>query len=86
MSGRRQPATTGGGPSRDRYEVPEFLPRPANIASTAPTAAATASAPDAWRLFAALMVDAFRARPETPLPPAPPEQLRRSIALLTEGR
>lgn len=46
-----------------------------------------ASAPDAWRRFAALMVDAFRARPETPLPPAPPEQqLRRSIALLTEGR
>lgn len=45
-----------------------------------------ASAPDAWRRFAALMVDAFRARPETPLPPAPPEQqLRRSIALLTEG-
>ncbi|MGO9223262.1 SbtR family transcriptional regulator [Mycobacterium sp.] len=46
-----------------------------------------ASAPNAWRRFAALMVDAFRARPETPLPPAPPEQqLRRSIALLTEGR
>jgi AcrR family transcriptional regulator len=46
-----------------------------------------ASAPDAWRRFAALMVDAFRAPPETPLPPAPPEQqLRRSIALLTEGR
>ncbi|MEE6175989.1 TetR/AcrR family transcriptional regulator [Mycobacterium sp. 050134] len=46
-----------------------------------------ASAPDAWRRFAALMVDAFRARPVTPLPPAPPErQLRRSVALLTEGR
>lgn len=46
-----------------------------------------ASAPDAWRRFAALMVDAFRARPENPLPPAPPEQqLRRSIALLTAGR
>ncbi|WP_231639664.1 TetR/AcrR family transcriptional regulator [Mycobacterium sp. Marseille-P9652] len=46
-----------------------------------------ASAPDAWRRFAALMVDAFRRHPETPLPPAPPEQqLRRSIALLTEGR
>ncbi|OBG27573.1 TetR/AcrR family transcriptional regulator [Mycobacterium sp. 852002-51057_SCH5723018] len=45
------------------------------------------SAPNAWRRFAALMVDAFRARPEVPLPPAPPEQqLRRSIALLTEGR
>jgi AcrR family transcriptional regulator len=45
------------------------------------------AAPDAWRRFAALMVDAFGARPDTPLPPAPPEQqLRRSIALLTEGR
>ncbi|MDI3314195.1 MAG: helix-turn-helix domain-containing protein [Mycobacterium sp.] len=42
------------------------------------------TAPDAWRRFAALMVDAFRARPDAPLPPAPPEQqLRRSIALLT---
>lgn len=41
----------------------------------------------AWRRFAALMVDAFRARPETPLPPAPAEQqLRRSIALVTEQR
>ncbi|MGH3559137.1 MAG: TetR/AcrR family transcriptional regulator [Mycobacterium sp.] len=46
-----------------------------------------ATAPDAWRRFAAMMVDAFGARPDTPLPPAPPEQqLRRSIALLTEGR
>ena len=46
-----------------------------------------AAAPDAWRRFAALMVDAFRARPGAPLPPAPPEQqLRRSIALLTGGR
>lgn len=45
------------------------------------------AAPDAWRRFAALMVDAFGARPDTPLPPASPEQqLRRSIALLTEGR
>ena len=45
------------------------------------------AAPDAWRRFAALMVDAFGARSDTPLPPAPPEQqLRRSIALLTEGR
>ena len=49
--------------------------------------ATSAAAPDAWRRFAALMVDAFRARPEAPLPPAPPEQqLRRSIALLTETR
>ena len=46
-----------------------------------------AAAPDAWRRFAALMVDAFRARPGAPLPPAPPEhQLRRSIALLTGDR
>jgi AcrR family transcriptional regulator len=45
------------------------------------------TAPDAWRRFAALMVDAFGARPQTPLPPAPPEQeLRRSVALLTDGR
>jgi AcrR family transcriptional regulator len=42
------------------------------------------TAPDAWRRFAALMVDSFRARPDAPLPPSPPEQqLRRSIALLT---
>jgi AcrR family transcriptional regulator len=45
------------------------------------------AAPDAWRRFAALMLDAFRARPDAPLPPAPPEQqLRRSIALLTGAR
>jgi len=45
------------------------------------------AAPDAWRRFAALMVHAFGAPPDTPLPPALPEQqLRRSIALLTEGR
>lgn len=45
------------------------------------------AAPDAWRRFAALMVDAFGARPEVPLPAPPPEQeLRRSVALLTEGR
>ncbi|HEX7322951.1 MAG TPA: helix-turn-helix domain-containing protein [Mycobacterium sp.] len=45
------------------------------------------TAPGAWRRFAALMVEAFRARPDGPeraLPPAPPEQeLRQSIALLT---
>ena len=44
------------------------------------------TAPDAWRRFAALMVDAFRAQPAgagDPLPPAPQEeQLRRSIAML----
>ena len=46
-----------------------------------------ASAPDAWRRFAALMVAAFRATPDAPLPPAPPEQqLRRSIAMLTGKR
>lgn len=45
------------------------------------------SAPDAWRRLAALMVDACRARPSAPLPPAPPEQqLRQSIALLTGQR
>jgi AcrR family transcriptional regulator len=45
------------------------------------------TAPGAWRRFAALMVDAFRSRPEAPLPPAPPEQqLRQSIALLTGQR
>jgi AcrR family transcriptional regulator len=45
------------------------------------------AAPDAWPRFAALMVDAFHARPDTPLPPAPPEQqLRSSIALLPGER
>lgn len=45
------------------------------------------AAPDAWRRFAALMVDAFRAGPGGRLPPAPPTQeLRRSIALLTGSR
>ncbi len=45
------------------------------------------AAPHAWRRFAALMVDGFRARPHAPLPPAPHEQqLRRSIALLTGER
>lgn len=44
------------------------------------------TAPDAWRRFAALMVDAFRTQPAgtgDALPPAPQEaQLRRSIAML----
>lgn len=45
------------------------------------------TAPGAWRRLAALMVDAFRALPAEPLPPAPPEQqLRQSIALLTGRR
>lgn len=43
-----------------------------------------AHAPDAWRRFAALMVDAFCTGPRTVLPPpTPPEDLRRSIAMLT---
>ena len=43
-----------------------------------------AHAPDAWRRFAALMVDAFCTGPRTTLPPpTPPEDLRRSIAMLT---
>lgn len=41
-------------------------------------------APEAWRRFAALMVDAFCTGPRTALPPpTPPEDLRRSIAMLT---
>ena len=45
------------------------------------------TAPDAWRRFAALMVDAFHASaaPVESLPPAPEEaQLRRSIAMLAK--
>jgi AcrR family transcriptional regulator len=43
------------------------------------------NAPQAWRRFAALTIEAFRARPDAPpLPPPPDEQeLRRSVALLT---
>jgi AcrR family transcriptional regulator len=48
------------------------------------------SAPDAWRRFAALMIDGFAAAPSapgSPLPPAPAEQqLRQSIAMLTGAR
>lgn len=45
------------------------------------------TAPNAWRRFAALMIDAFAARPGEPLPPAPAEQqLRQSIAMLTGER
>lgn len=41
-------------------------------------------APDAWRRFAALMVDAFRVGPREALPPpTPAEELRSSIAMLT---
>jgi len=41
-------------------------------------------APDAWRRFAALMVDSFRVGAHGPLPPpTPAEELRSSIAMLT---
>lgn len=41
-------------------------------------------APDAWRRFAALMVDSFRAGEHAELPPpTPAEELRSSIAMLT---
>ncbi|CAN5526349.1 TetR/AcrR family transcriptional regulator [soil metagenome] len=53
------------------------------LANAGVVSATSASAPAAWRRFAALMVDAYSAVPRTPLPPAPPEQqLRRSIAML----
>lgn len=43
-----------------------------------------AHAPQAWRRFAALMVDALCTGPDSSLPePTPPEALRRSIAMLT---
>ena len=39
---------------------------------------------DAWRRFAALMIDAFRAGDHGPLPPpTPADELRSSIAMLT---
>jgi hypothetical protein len=51
------------------------------------------TAPDAWRRFAALMIDGFATAPDASgfpvslLPPAPPEQqLRQSIAMLTGAR
>jgi AcrR family transcriptional regulator len=54
------------------------------LANSGVVAATTTAAPDAWRRFAALMVDAFQGKAEEPLPPPPDEQqLRRSIALLT---
>ncbi|HEU4361424.1 MAG TPA: TetR/AcrR family transcriptional regulator [Mycobacterium sp.] len=57
------------------------------LANAAVLKATGGTAPGAWRRLAALMVDAFRARGEAPLPPPPPEeQLRQSIALLTGQR
>jgi AcrR family transcriptional regulator len=54
------------------------------LANAGVVGATTDSAPQAWRRFAALMVDACSTAPSAdPLPPAPPEQqLRRSIANL----
>jgi hypothetical protein len=41
-------------------------------------------APNSWRRFAALTVDAFCTGPRAALPPpTPPDDLRRSIAMLT---
>jgi AcrR family transcriptional regulator len=55
------------------------------VANAGILAATSHNAPDAWRRFAALTVEAFRARRDSrPLPPPPDEQqLRRSVALLT---
>jgi AcrR family transcriptional regulator len=55
------------------------------VANAGILAATRHNAPDAWRRFAALTIEAFRARPDSPpLPPPPDEQqLRRSVALLT---
>jgi AcrR family transcriptional regulator len=51
------------------------------LANAGVVGATAESAPEAWRRFAALMVDACSTGPRGPLPPAPPEQqLRRSIA------
>jgi AcrR family transcriptional regulator len=54
------------------------------LANSGVLAATGKAAPDAWRRFAALMVDAFRAEGTATLPEPPDEQqLRRSVALLT---
>lgn len=54
------------------------------LANSGVLEATHAHAPNAWRRFAALMVDAFCTGPRTTLPPpTPPEDLRRSIAMLT---
>lgn len=53
------------------------------MANAGVVGATAASAPDAWRRFAALMVAAFGTHPDADLPPVPAEQeLRRSIAML----
>jgi AcrR family transcriptional regulator len=54
------------------------------LANSGVLAATGEAAPDAWRRFAALMADAFRAETGATLPEPPGEQqLRRSVALLT---
>ena len=54
------------------------------LANSGVLAATGAAAPDAWRRFAAIMLDAFLTDPGAPLPDPPDEQqLRRSVALLT---
>lgn len=54
------------------------------LANTGVLEATREHAPDAWRRFAALMVDSFRVGPHEVLPPpTPAEELRSSIAMLT---
>ncbi len=54
------------------------------LANTGVLEATRQHAPDAWRRFAALMVDSFRVGPHEDLPPpTPAEELRSSIAMLT---
>ena len=53
------------------------------LANSGVLAATGAAAPNAWRRFAALMVDAFGAHTGTRLPEPPDaQQLRRSVALV----
>jgi AcrR family transcriptional regulator len=53
------------------------------LANSGVLASTGAAAPDAWRRFAALMIEAFCADADTTLPDPPDEQqLRRSIALV----
>jgi AcrR family transcriptional regulator len=54
------------------------------LANSGVLAATGTAAPDAWRRFAAIMLDAFMAQARARLPDPPDEQqLRRSVALLT---